>query len=59
MNNLFQQMQQNQINSTLNNPKMQQIMDLVRQSGKSPKQLFMDECKNRGVDPESILSRLR
>ena len=39
------------------NPQMAQVMQLVQ--GKNPQQVFYDMCKQKGVDPESILSQLR
>lgn len=39
------------------NPQMAQVMQLV--NGRDPKQVFYELCKQRNVDPESILSKLR
>lgn len=39
------------------NPQMAQVMQLV--NGRDPKQVFYELCKQRNVDPESILSQLR
>ena len=41
------------------NPQVRQIMELVNQNGGNPKQAFYNLAKQRGVDPESILSQLR
>lgn len=42
-----------------NNPQLKQVMDYVNQNGGNAKQLFYDMCKQKNVDPESILSKLR
>lgn len=39
------------------NPQMAQVMQLVQ--GRNPQEVFYDMCKQKGVDPESILSQLR
>lgn len=41
------------------NPKLQQVMKLVEESGGDPKATFYAKCKEMNVDPESILSKLR
>jgi hypothetical protein len=40
-------------------PQLQQAMDLVRQTGGDPEKAFYTLAKQKGVDPESILSQLR
>lgn len=40
-----------------NNPAMRQVMQMC--NGRDPQQVFYDMCKQRGVDPESVLSQLR
>ena len=62
MNQMYQQLNQNnyvaQINSMLQqNPKLNQVMNVVRNGG-NPKQLFFEMAKQKGVDPQSILSKL-
>lgn len=42
-----------------NNPQMKSVMDMIKKSGKSPKDLFYEKANEMGVDPESILSQLR
>ncbi len=59
MNNLFQSLQNQQMNNVLNNPQLNQVLKLIKQSGKSPKELFYDKAKEMGVDPDSILNKLR
>lgn len=39
------------------NPQLHNIMDLCK--GKSAKDVFYDTCKQRGIDPESIISQFR
>lgn len=39
-----------------NNPDAKQAMDMLRNSGKSPKDFFYDAAKQKGVDPNSILN---
>ena len=51
-----QTMLQNMMN---NNPQMKQIMDIVRQSGGDPKTAFYKMAKEKGVDPNSVLSMLK
>ena len=41
------------------NPQMQQVMTTVNQYGGDPKKAFYAIAKERGVDPNSILSMLR
>lgn len=38
------------------NPQVGQIMQMCQ--GKDPKQLFIAECKNRGIDPAQALQML-
>lgn len=40
-------------------PQLQQAMDFVRQTGGDPEKAFYALAKQRGVDPESILSQLK
>ena len=51
-----QLMLQNIINQ---NPQMRNVMQLVNNSGKSPKDLFYAMAQQQGVDPELILKELR
>ena len=41
------------------NPQMQQVMNIVRQSGNDPKTAFYTLAKQRGVDPNQILQMLK
>lgn len=41
------------------NPQMRQVIQLVNSSGKSPKDLFYQLAKQRGVDPNEILKQLQ
>ena len=38
------------------NPQMKQILNLC--NGKNPKDVFIEECKNRGMNPDEIISQL-
>ena len=42
-----------------NNPQLKQVMNMVQQSGKSPKDLFYEMAKQKGVNPDDILNRLK
>ena len=39
--------------------RFKQIMDIVNQYGGDPKTAFYEVCKQRGVDPNTILQQLR
>jgi hypothetical protein len=41
------------------NPQMREVINLVNQSGKSPKDAFYALAKQRGVDPNEILRQLQ
>lgn len=70
MNQLYQQLNQqsnvvpqnnfvNGINNLLqNNPGLKQIMTMIK-NGANPKQMFFDLAKQKGVDPNTILSQLK
>lgn len=38
------------------NPQVSQIMQMCQ--GRNPKEVFLQECQNRGIDPEQIMSQL-
>ena len=42
-----------------NNPQVKEVMNLIQNSGKSPKDLFYQMAQEKGVDPEEILKMLR
>ena len=42
-----------------NNPRMKQVMDYVNQNGGDAQAAFYKMAKEKGVDPEEILSQLR
>ena len=42
-----------------NNPQLQQVMTMVNQSGKSPKDLFYELARQKGVNPDDIINQLR
>lgn len=54
MNNLYQQMMQSQPNNNLKT-----VLDLVKNSNMSAKDLFYKLAKERNVDPEEILKQLK
>lgn len=41
------------------NPRLLQVMNMLRNSGKSPKELFYELAKQKGVDPNEILRQLQ
>lgn len=41
------------------NPQLQQVMNLVNQSGRSPKDLFLSMAQQKGIDPNQILNMLK
>ena len=45
-------------NMVSQNPQMKNVMQLVNNSGKNPKDLFYAMAKQRGVNPEDILRQL-
>ena len=57
MNSLYQQLNQNQNNSSDSN--LQTVLTLVKNSGMSAKDLFYKMAKERNVNPEDILKQLR
>ncbi len=68
MNQLFQQLNPARtqlpsnianIKQMMNSPQFKDVMNLVRNSNMSPKDLFYKMAKEKGVDPEEILSQLR
>ena len=70
MNQLYQQLNQasnpapqnnymNGINNLLqNNPGLKQIMKMIKNGG-NPKQMFFEMAKQKGIDPNTILSQLK
>ena len=40
-------------------PQLKQAMDFVQRTGGDPQKAFYELAKQKGVDPESILSQLR
>lgn len=41
-----------------NNPQMKSVLDMV-QTGGDPRQMFFNACKQKGIDPEQILSMMK
>lgn len=62
MMNLFkgaknpQQMLMNMANQ---NPQMRQVMNLIQNSNKSPKDLFYEMAQQKGIDPNQIINMLQ
>ena len=40
-------------------PRVQQVIDLIEQNGGDAKAAFLNECKNRNEDPEHILRQVK
>ena len=59
MNQLFQEMNNKNVSNMFNNPQLQSVIKLVKDSGKSPKDLFYQKANEMGVDPNTILQKLR
>ena len=51
-----QQLIANMVNQ---NPQAKQILNLLQTSGKSPKDLFYEMAKQKGVDPNQIINMLQ
>lgn len=43
----------------MRNPQVKQVMDMVEQNGGDAQGLFYKLCKEKNVDPETILKQLR
>lgn len=39
------------------NPAIQQVMEMCK--GKDPQQIFMEACKQKGIDPMQVISMLK
>ena len=44
---------------SVNNPQLQQVMQVVQQNGGNAKAAFYQMAQQRGVDPNTILSQLK
>lgn len=51
--------QQLLMNMAMNNPNIQQILNMINQSGQSPKDLFFTLANQKGINPNIILNKLR
>jgi hypothetical protein len=40
-----------------NNPQINAVMQMI--NGRNPKDVFMEECQKRGIDPNTIINQLR
>ena len=43
----------------MNDPRMQQVMQVINQNGGDAKAAFYNMARQRGVNPEDVLSQLR
>lgn len=43
----------------LNNPQLQNVINLIRQNGGNPQQTFYALAKQKGVNPDEILNMLK
>lgn len=46
-------------NMVMNNPKMQNVMQLFQNSNMSPKQFFYQYAKTKGVDPDQFINSIQ
>lgn len=46
-------------NMSMQNPQMQQVINLVNQNGGNPKEVFYAMAKQKGIDPNQILNMLK
>ena len=51
--------QQLLINLAKQNPQIQNVMNLVQNSGKSPKDLFYQMAQQKGINPDDVLNALK
>lgn len=51
--------QQLLMNMAKQNPQIQNIMNIVQNTGKSPKDLFYQMAQQKGVNPDDILNALK
>lgn len=40
------------------NPQMQGVLNMINSSGMSPKDLFMQKAKEKGINPDDIINQL-
>ena len=40
------------------NPQIQSVLNLIQQSGKTPKDLFYETAEKRGINPDDVLKQL-
>ena len=60
MNSLYQQMQNQQVQSNIiNNPQLQQVILMVKASNMTPKEYFYMLAKQKGIDPNTILQMFK
>lgn len=47
------------LNMLGNNPQVQQAIQMMKQTGQSPKDLFYQMAQQKGVDPQQIINMLQ
>ena len=47
------------MNMAQQNPQLKQILTTINSSGKSPKELFYEVAKQKGIDPNQIINMLQ
>ncbi len=60
MMNMLKNMQNPQqaiIQAAQNNPQLNSVMQMV--GGRNPQEVFYEECKKRGVNPDEIINALK
>ena len=51
--------QQLLMNMAKQNPQVQQVMNMIQSSGKSPRDLFYQMAQQKGINPDEILKQLQ
>ena len=51
--------QQLLMNLAVSNPNVQRVLNMVKESGKSPKDLFFELASKKGINPNAILNQLK
>lgn len=47
------------MNMAQQNPQLKQLLTTINSSGKSPKELFYEVAKQKGIDPNQIINMLQ
>lgn len=43
----------------MNNPQLKQAIDFIKENGNDPQTAFFNLARQKGIDPQAILSQLR